>query len=36
MATDHPLLKNLTLVWKAGELEGIDPNFTKLGLYLIR
>lgn len=31
MATDHPLLKNLTLVWKDGELEGIDPNFTKAG-----
>lgn len=31
MATDEPLLKNLTRVWKVQELEGIDPNFTKAG-----
>lgn len=31
MATDQPLLKNLTFVWKVQELEGIDPNFTKAG-----
>lgn len=31
LVTDQPLLKNLTLVWKAQQLEGIDPNFTKAG-----
>lgn len=31
MATDQPLLKNLPLVWKVQELEGIDPNFTEAG-----